>query len=279
MDKGIQAAKREKISQAFRRRSDTQTNCKGPADFPLILSIPAGAARTGLCRTKVSPSHSFVGKREISSQSYGFIHLKRIFRFPGRKCAMQQVQQENGMSVGVKMMDRDHMELSEMVLELNLEAAAGKPWERTGNILKEMARALGSHFALEQTMMESTRYPGVTIHRLRHEWMMDQMRVLTARCKKDGVEANRMLLELLSESHFAHMQTDDLNYGLWLNAGMARPAGAAQGIAGATRQQNIDLGIDAGIVRPARPVVYVERVEEHVIAPVAERELVTAGRR
>jgi hemerythrin-like metal-binding protein len=173
---------------------------------------------------------------------------------------MEQVRQENGLSVGVKMMDRDHMELSEMVLELNLDAAAGKPWDRTGRLLKDMARALGSHFSMEQTMMESTRYPGATIHRLRHEWMIDQMRVLATRCKKDGVEANRILLELLSESHFAHMQTEDFRYGLWLNGERARPAGWAQGIVNVAKQHDAEAQSNT---RAPRPLVYLEHAEDH----------------
>jgi hemerythrin-like metal-binding protein len=191
---------------------------------------------------------------------------------------MEQARQEKGLSVGVKMMDRDHCELSEMVLELNLEAAAGRPWDRTGRILKEMARALGSHFAMEQTMMESTRYPGATIHRLRHEWMIDQMRVLATRCKQDGVAANQILLELLSESHFAHMQTDDLRYGAWLNAAPVRPASAAEGIVDTARRQDAEEQTNP---RAPRPMVYTERVEDRelVIASLEEvRELVIAGR-
>jgi hemerythrin-like metal-binding protein len=247
-------------------------------EFSPIPYIPAVAVPTGLCRLKASEHFFIHRKRQSSSQFHGFIHLQRIFRFPGRAFAMQKVREENGLSVGVKMMDRDHMELSEMVLELNLESAAGKPWDRTGRILKEMTRAIGSHFALEQTMMESTRYPGATIHRLRHEWMMDQMRVLTARCKKDGVEANRMLLELLSESHFAHMQTDDLRYGLWLNAGTARPAADAEQMVNAAMQQTTE----ANNSRAPRPVVYVEQVEDRIVEPVMVRQvdadLVIAGR-
>jgi hemerythrin len=179
---------------------------------------------------------------------------------------MEQVREEKGLSVGVKMMDRDHMEISEMVLELNLESAAGRPWDRTGRVLKEMARALGSHFAMEQTLMDSTRYPGSAIHRLRHEWMIDQIRVLATRTKREGLEANRMLLELMSESHFAHMQTDDLHYGLWLNAEPAQPSGVAERIVDAARQENAET---KNKNRAPRPVVYVEHVEE--------RELVMAG--
>jgi hemerythrin-like metal-binding protein len=209
-------------------------------------------------------------------QVSGFIYFEAIHHFPEGACAMEQTREEKGLSVGVKMMDRDHMEISEMVLELNLDAAAGRPWDHTGRILKDMARALSSHFAMEQTLMDSTRYPGATIHHLRHEWMIDQMRVLATRSKKDGIEANQMLLALLSESHFAHMQTDDMRYGLWLNGEVARPAGAAEGILFPAAPENIEA---ANGVRAQRPTVFVEQIEQPVGVRLSERELVDAGRR
>jgi hypothetical protein len=108
--------------------------------------------------------------------------------------------------------------------------------------------------------------------------MIDQMRVLATRCKQDGVAANQILLELLSESHFAHMQTDDLRYGAWLNAAPVRPACAAEGIVDAARQQSAE---NQTKIRAPRPVIYAERVDhrELVVARHEEvRELAILGR-
>ena len=126
-----------------------------------------------------------------------------------------------------------------MVLELNNQAAAGQPWDRTGPLLRELTRATVSHFSLEEAMMDTARYPHAVIHRLRHEWMIDQMRVLLARSRESGLAANEPLLELLSESHDAHMHTEDLRFGLWLNAEPARRAGAAAGIVSAPKQRAV----------------------------------------
>jgi len=130
---------------------------------------------------------------------------------------MESVLKVRDGLVGVRMIDRDHAELSEMTLELKLQAAAGRQWTLTSPLLRELARATVSHFALEETMMESTNYPGALLHRLQHQWMVDQVRTLTARCRRSDLQANEMLLNLLVESHFAHVGRDDLHYGLWLN--------------------------------------------------------------
>ncbi len=142
-------------------------------------------------------------------------------------------------SVGVKMMDRDHEEISGMVLELNSQAVAGTPWDRTGRTLRELIRAMASHYSLEEAMMDMAKYPQAAIHRLRHEWMIDQMRVLLARSRDSGLTANELLLELLSESHEAHMHAEDLHFGLWLSAEPARRAGAAVGIVNAQKQRAV----------------------------------------
>ena len=148
-------------------------------------------------------------------------------------------------SVGVKMMDRDHDEISGMVVELNNQAAAGNPWDRTGRLLRELMRATASHYSLEEAMMDMATYPEAAIHRLRHEWMIDQMRVLLARSRESGLGANEPLLELLSQSHDEHMHTEDLRFGIWLNTEPARRADAAAGIANAQKQR--------AIAGPSRP--------------------------
>jgi len=173
------------------------------------------------------------------------------------------------------MMDRDHVEITGMVLELNDQALGGTPWDPAGRTLRELIRAMVSYFSLEQAMMDMAEYPQAAIHRLRHEWMIDQMRVLLAHSRESGLTENEPLLELLSESHYAHMHTEDLRFGLWMNAEPARRAGAAAGI---VRVQRKRAGMPPGEARAPRPLVYVERSDARPLPPLvyierADREL------
>jgi hemerythrin-like metal-binding protein len=120
--------------------------------------------------------------------------------------------------LGVTMMDRDHSEIHGMIAELKWIAAAHAPSERTSSLLRELSRASASHFALEETMMEATRYPGTQIHRLRHRWMIDQLRSLSGRLRRNRLQPDHPLVELIAESHHAHVWIEDLNYAWWLNA-------------------------------------------------------------
>jgi hemerythrin-like metal-binding protein len=123
-----------------------------------------------------------------------------------------------GQELGIKMIDHDHAEISCMVLELKLWLADGKPWSLTGALLRNLARATASHFVLEEAMMGAAQYPRLPLHHLNHQLMMEQMQALTVRSRKGGVLSDDPLLDLLSESHFAHVQNEDLSFGLWLNS-------------------------------------------------------------
>lgn len=120
--------------------------------------------------------------------------------------------------VGVKLIDRDHEEISCMVIELRLWLADGKPWNLTGALLQNLVRATASHFVLEEALMGAAQYPRLPIHCLSHQLMVEQMRAFAARSRKNGFVGNEPLLDLLSESHFAHVQNEDLSFGLWLNS-------------------------------------------------------------
>ena len=126
------------------------------------------------------------------------------------------------LNLGVKIIDRDHAEISEMMLDLRLGLAQGKPSSLTSAFLRNLARATASHFALEEAMMEAAKYTRLPVHRLRHRWMLDQMQVLTARCRKVGLHDNAPLLDLMSEAHFTHVQNEDLSFGLWLDSPSSR---------------------------------------------------------
>ena len=66
-------------------------------------------------------------------------------------------------------------------------------------------------------MMVATRYPGLARHRLNHQRMIEQMKTLAARHKRDGLTLDHNSLGFLENLHTTHIQQDDLHYGLWLN--------------------------------------------------------------
>lgn len=130
---------------------------------------------------------------------------------------MNSANRIDELSVGIKILDRDHREMSETIHELQADIAAGKEQTRTGLLLSKMAGLTLAHFTLEEGMMAATKFPGLAMHRRRHQRMMEEVRAFAARRNWDGSASNPNSLWFMTGWHSAHVGRDDLDFGLWLN--------------------------------------------------------------
>lgn len=121
------------------------------------------------------------------------------------------------LSVGVKILDCDHREMFEAISELHATAVAGKDRNRTGLLLRNLAHFTLTHFALEEGLMAATKYPGLAQHRLNHKCLMEHLEALISLHDRDGLTLNPDSLGFLQEWLTAHIQNDDMHYGLWVN--------------------------------------------------------------
>ena len=126
------------------------------------------------------------------------------------------------LSVGVKMLDCDHRTLFETIKELQRMAARDVDPRRTSSLLSKLAEFTLTHFALEEGMMAATKFPGMALHRLHHQRIMEQAARLASDYNRGGLGLDSHSLSFLSELHADHIRNDDLHYGLWLNA-MGKP--------------------------------------------------------
>ncbi len=117
----------------------------------------------------------------------------------------------------IKVIDRDHREISDLLVEINFNVARDGDAGRRISSLRNTARATRSHFLLEEGMMEATRFPGLALHRMRHQWMLQQIGQLAAYWGKEKNALTREPIRLLWESHIAHMESEDRGYSLWLD--------------------------------------------------------------
>jgi hemerythrin len=122
------------------------------------------------------------------------------------------------MSVGVRILDFDHREMTEALYEIQRAVTADADPRRTGSLLRKLAEFSLTHFALEEGMMAATRFPGLARHRLEHHHIIGKMKTLVSRHQRSGLTLDHNSLRLVAELHAAHVEQDDLRYGLWLNA-------------------------------------------------------------
>jgi hemerythrin-like metal-binding protein len=122
-----------------------------------------------------------------------------------------------GSELSIRMISRDHQEIAEILLEINSNADKdGDVGERLRR-LKALERITRSHFMLEEGMMSAADYPGVGIHVLRHEWMLDQIKRMAGYWdrRSDALLTREPIL--LWESHIAHSETEDRAFCVWMN--------------------------------------------------------------
>lgn len=121
------------------------------------------------------------------------------------------------LSVGVRILDCDHREMSETIMEIQANDLAGRERSRSHSLLRKLARFTLVHFALEEGMMAAAKYPAMALHSLRHQRMIEQLQATVARYSRRGLILNGPSLGLLDAWHSGHVVRDDLDFGLWLN--------------------------------------------------------------
>jgi len=115
-------------------------------------------------------------------------------------------------------MDRDHDDLSEILGEIQFRVAAGLGGAKTSEMVRQLAHHMQLHFALEEGMMEASRFPGIAIHQLQHKLLIDQVDMLATQRGRNPLRRNAELLNFLASSHIKHIGYADMHYGIWLYA-------------------------------------------------------------
>jgi hemerythrin len=131
---------------------------------------------------------------------------------------MEQSNEHINLNVGVRILDRDHRQMAEVIHELKAATQPDRDQSLTGLLLHKLALFTRNHFAIEEEMMQTTRYPGMAVHRLNHRYLMSKLGALIAHHDRRDLPLASSSLSFLHEWHIGHVHSDDLHYGLWLNA-------------------------------------------------------------
>jgi hemerythrin-like metal-binding protein len=119
--------------------------------------------------------------------------------------------------IGIGTFDREHSALLENVHELEAAVEGGKPQSATVPLLRKLADGIGEHFHAEEAMMAASKYPGLMLHAMKHQRLMEQLTAFRTRYSKDNAAMDMHSLNFLRDWFSTHIQKEDLNFGLWLN--------------------------------------------------------------
>jgi len=120
-------------------------------------------------------------------------------------------------SVGVRALDEQHTGLFQTLNDLHAAMLKGQAQSLTGPLLRKLVEYTRRHFAAEESMLVSTRYPELAAHREKHRELTKQVEEYVSRFEKGEITLNLSLMNFLRDWLTNHIQKTDKEYGPWLN--------------------------------------------------------------
>jgi hemerythrin len=122
---------------------------------------------------------------------------------------MSHLQWRDEFSVGIAEVDHEHRELIELINELQQDLQAGSDKRKIVRSLGEIYAQISAHFALEEKMMRTRRYPAYAEHKEDHETLLDDLRDIMDGVEDDGVFDEAQLNVDLNRWFSDHFRTHD----------------------------------------------------------------------
>lgn len=130
---------------------------------------------------------------------------------------MTQLDARSIVAIGIAVFDKQHEEIVTAINTLQQAVEAGKDRSVTAPLLSKLAALTIAHFQSEEAMMAASKYPGLMLHALKHQRLLDQLTAFQARHGRDSSPMNKHSLNFLRDWVSTHIRSDDLNFGLWQN--------------------------------------------------------------
>jgi hemerythrin len=119
-------------------------------------------------------------------------------------------------SVGVRELDEQHQTIMRGLNELHEVIMCGKVTEAVAPLINSLVSLAREHFALEESLMESTRFPGLADHRAKHQALSSKVGEFIARQELGDPAAFSQFMYFLREWITRHMEKEDREYVPWL---------------------------------------------------------------
>jgi hemerythrin len=110
---------------------------------------------------------------------------------------MSLIDWREEFSVGVVEVDYEHQELIDLINRLHRSVQEGVTRDQVVSGLGEIYAQIASHFALEEKLMQETRYPAFREHKMDHEALLDDLRDIMDEVEDDGeFDEQRLSIDL-----------------------------------------------------------------------------------
>ncbi|MDR1647650.1 MAG: bacteriohemerythrin [Zoogloeaceae bacterium] len=132
---------------------------------------------------------------------------------------MPRIEWNSSLSVGVEVIDKQHMRLIDYINELydaiHSSTTVNDKRHRIASVVNDAIDYTESHFGFEETMLEEAHYPYLKAHIRVHQLFVRRMLDYKKRLLK-GEDIAQELLETLGRWLINHIKNEDKDYSKWL---------------------------------------------------------------
>ena len=130
---------------------------------------------------------------------------------------MALLQWSDDFRIGIGTFDKEHRQIVESINTLQTEVQGRNERSVTDPRLRKLASDTVAHFKAEEEMMGTSKYPGLALHAMKHQHLLEQLSAFLTRYSRDGASMDRHSLNFLRDWVTTHIQSEYRNFGLWLN--------------------------------------------------------------
>lgn len=130
---------------------------------------------------------------------------------------MKDIVWDHVLSVGIDEIDEDHRRLVDLFNILNHSVTEGDEPEYLAAVLEELINCTAWHFSHEERLMLKYGYEGIEEHKMEHRELIKSAKELQQKILEAGKLVENKDLEFLERWLTAHILTDDMRLGSYLN--------------------------------------------------------------
>ncbi len=123
------------------------------------------------------------------------------------------------LSVGVEVFDQDHRKLVGLINQLHEALKVGQGMHTLSSIFEELVTYTSTHFAREESYMQTHAFPGLVAHAREHASLTTQVLELQARFRAGSSAALTLdVMVFLRDWLTHHIRATDKALGAFLNS-------------------------------------------------------------
>jgi hemerythrin-like metal-binding protein len=124
----------------------------------------------------------------------------------------------NALSVNVNDIDRQHMQLINLINRLFDAMSSGKGSDVLGKTLTDLITYTKGHFALEEKYMREYNYPLLSLHKTEHDKLTKQVLDLANEFQSGKTLISIKVMNFLKDWLNNHIMQNDKKFGEFLNS-------------------------------------------------------------